>query len=216
MRWHRASNTANVTNSFHLDIQRCLSKLGTKKKNPDIDIVTFFMAKNYFRKLSAAIFFQAQNFGWKVRSTQSGTPPFPGAASVATLWLELPFVACGIVRKWNKNTRTFEDLKVYFCHENLGTHNKKHWQRMGTKSTSPRSFLFTWKNPEEERNVDFSFAILDSGEKCHFSSFSLDHPSPSTGTLCLKLSLHRWKAWEEMKGLLDFHQKNTRKKMFNG
>lgn len=56
MRWHRASNTANVTNSFHLDIQRCLSKLGTKKKNPDIDIVTFFIAKNYSRKLSSHFF----------------------------------------------------------------------------------------------------------------------------------------------------------------
>lgn len=213
MRWHRASNTANVTNSFHLDIQRCLSKLRTKKKNPDIDIVTFFMSKIIVGNFQA-IFFQAQNFWsgteYSVRDASLSWSCFCG--NIVT-WTA--FCSMWHSEKLEQKYRTFEDFCIFLSWK-PGNTQEKHWQRMGKNSLASGFFIYLEKSG---RRKQCGFFMCDlrfrKVKNVTFSSLSLDHPSPSTGTLCLKLSLHRWKA-REMKGLLDFHQKNTHKKMFNG
>lgn len=161
MRWHRASNTASVTNSFHLDIQRCLSKLGTKKKNPDIDIVTFFMSKNYSRKLSAAIFFQAQNFlsgtEYSVRDASFSWSCFCGNIVTWTAFCSM----------WNseKMEQKYPHLWgfVYFFVMKTWEHTTKNTDKGWEQNQLAPGLFFTWKNPEEGTFVDFSFAILDSG-----------------------------------------------------
>lgn len=166
MRWHRASNTANVTNSFHLDIQRCLSKLGTKKKNPDIDIVTFFIAKNYSRKLSSH-FFSSPKFLVRYGVLSQGRLLF----LELLLWQHCDLGVRRCSKKLLKNcldsmwhSEKMEQILYphlwgfcLFLSWKLGTHTKntdKGWEQNQLAS----GLFFTWKNPEEENNVDFSLS----------------------------------------------------------